>query len=253
MSKQFGSKTRFNNRRRGNSVRQGSKTEIVRKSVPRISTLNKKIKRIENQIELKFTQILFNDVVDNVGDLVLLNGLAEGVSQQQRVGDEVHMTSVQYRGQIVTNSANVGGPVFVRMIVFWDRQANGAAPTIAASSGTTGTDALLDSQTSTDLTIAPYMYSTQDRFRVLYDKRWCLNPILASYDASGALIETYEIGMQFKKKVKLNRRVKYEATPGGTAGIADIATNSLYALFVSSEAANGPTVNTVFRAYYKDA
>lgn len=250
------STNRRNNNRRGNSKRfQSTRTEMIRKPVPRISTLNKKIKRIEDSIELKYKDTLFSDTVDNAGEVQILNNLSTGVTSSTRLGDEVMATSIQFRGWMVNAADNVNGPNFVRVILFWDRQPNGGAPTIQADSSS-GVPAVLETQviTAANSTVAPYMYSTQERFRILYDKRFTLNSNFAQTTdgaAPDALTEVYPVGIQFKKKIKLNRKVKYLDTNTGT--IVDIQTNSLYMALISSESANPPTVTIGYRLYYKDA
>lgn len=234
--------------------RRGSKVEIVRKPVPRISTLNKKIKRLEDSIELKYFDTVFFNTIDNTGELHLINGMASGATQITRVGAEIEATSVQFRFAIDTNPQNVGGCQRVRMILFWDSQPNGAAPTLAGdplSGG--GAGALLNNGTITQLVYAPYQYENQERFRILYDKIFVLNPrFWQEHDNSTptAITEVYPIGVSGKKKIKLGRKVKYDAT---LASITAINKNSLYMAYVSTEPANAPTVYCGFRLYFKDA
>lgn len=242
---------RRSNGNRGNRNRKytGSKTERMYKPVPRISTLNRKIKKIENDIELKYVDTVFNDTVDTGGDLVLLNSLATGTTQLTRIGSEINATSVQFRLSCVTNDANTDGPNFIRVILFWDRQANGVAPVLFADP-ISASPALLNNATITTIVNTPYQYENSERFRVLYDKVYTLNPRIAQTVVAGAITETYPVGLYIKKKIKLNRKIKYDAA---ALGIGSINTNSLYMAFVSSEAANAPTVDAGFRLYFKDA
>lgn len=240
---------RSNNRGNRNRKYTGSKTERMYKPVPRISTLNRKIKKIENDIELKYVDTVFGDTVDTSGDLQLLNSILAGTSQITRVGSEINATSIQFRLNCVTNDANTDGPCFLRVIMFWDRQANGTVPTLA-SDPISGAPGLLNNSIIIDLTQAPYQYENSERFRVLYDKVYTLNPRFAQSIVAGVITEAYPVGLFIKKKVKLNRKIKYDAP---AAGIGSINTNSLYMAFISSEAANAPTVNAGFRLYFKDA
>lgn len=243
---------RFNRNR--NKRRFGSKVEIIKKPVPRISTLNKKIKKIQDKIELKYYDTEYTASVSNSGVLHLINPLATGLTQITRIGSEIEATSVQFRFTINTVPANLNGTQVVRMILFWDKQANGAAPTLAGNPvGGTGTAALLNNDVITDLVYAPFQYENQERFRVLYDKAFSLSPKVWQEHDNGTptvITELLSVGLSGKKKIKLNRKVKYD---GITGGIDTINSNSLYMAFVSTEASNLPVVYSGFRFYFKDA
>lgn len=245
---------RRNRRTNRRKFRRGSKVEIVRKPVPRISTLNRKIKKIQDSRELKYFDTLFIGAVNSTGSLHLVNGIPAGTTQITRIGAEIDATSVQFRFAIDTDSTNITGTQRIRMILFWDRQANGAAPALAGDPLlATGGGALLNNAVVTDLVYSPYQYENQERFRVLYDKTFQLSPkIWQEHDNSTptAITEVYPIGMTSKRKIKLGRKVRYDATTGS---ITTINTNSLYMAFVSSESANAPTVYCGFRFYFKDA
>lgn len=234
--------------RRMNNMK-GTKTEVIRKKVPRISTLNKKIKRIEDTRELKYHDtVLTNNNVSNTGTLTLLNGIATGDQQFNRTGAEIQSTSIQIRGWLLSNSLEETGLVY-RMIIFWDRQANGAAPTVVSTG--VGTPGLLFANSGGESVNLPFMYETNDRFRVLYDKRFVINPRLVGNVVAGDTTAVGAMRLPFKKKIKLNRRVKYDDINGI---IDDINTNSLWVTFLSNDQAdNLPTVTFNARFYFKDA
>jgi len=228
---------------------KGTKTEVIRKRVPRISTLNKKIKRIEDTRELKYNDtVLSNSNVDDAGNLTLLNGVANGDQQFQRTGAEVQSTSIQIRGYFSNNSLEIAGTIY-RMIIFWDRQCNGAAPLLVSTSNST--PGLLYATTGGESVNYPFMYETNDRFRVIYDKRFVINPRLVGSTTTGDTDAVGVMRLLFKKKIKLNRRVKYDDI---NASVSDINTNSLWVAFLSNDTAtNLPTVTYNARYYFKDA
>lgn len=219
------------------------------KKGPSNKTLNKKIKKIEDQIELKLIDTYQNASVTSGGLLTLLNGLTPGLEGTNApngalIGNEAHFTSLQLRGTIIGDTDYISGPVVVRAIVFWDRQANGANPVLAAASPA---PALLDVSVITSPTEAPFMYQTQDRFRVLYDKRFVINP---SIGASNPPTSVFPHGIIFKKKIKLGRKTKFDLADGAISGIVS---NSLFYALVTDAAAEGPLIQTGLRTYYKDA
>lgn len=238
---------------RRNFRRNGSKTEIIRKPVPRISTVNRKIKKISDMIELKRVDSFFNNNVGNDGsDVLLMNAMATGTTAATRVANQVQATSLQFRGSIEADPDSLESAT-IRVIVFWDRQPNGAAP-ITASTSAPGDMALLDTAVVTVPVLAPYNYSAIERYRVLYDKTFSLNPKVVQQSTIATGVTTTDqvvpVRIYFKKKIKLNRMVKYDA---GVGNITDITTNSLYAVFYSDNAANEPTLQFGARFYFKDA
>jgi len=211
--------------------------------------LNRRIKKIENMIELKyFDTYVPPTTIDDVGVLFPLNIVDNDVGGISRIGDEVYNTSIQFRGEILTDESVVG-PTYIRMILFWDSQCNGALPTITDSPG--GGNGLLDTLFITSLVQAPFAYYTQKRYRVLYDKRVCLNPLIVQTTTVADTTAVVPVGMQFHKKIKLGRKTKYNLGPAPTT-IEAITTNSLIMLYVSDQSANLPSISTGFRLYFKD-
>lgn len=219
------------------------------KNNPQYNTLNKKIKKIENKIELLHEDSIFATTVGNDGaDRLLLNGITQGQTDITRVGNEVTATSLQFRGRFETNSGLIV-PTCVRVIIFWDRQANGAIPITLASS-TPSDMALLDNTITTDPLLMPYNYTTIDRYRVLYDKVFVMNPQVVAGTEAGATDAVIAVTKYFKGKIKLNRRIKFDTT-GST--VASITTNALWAVFYSDVVTDEPALDFVARFYYKDA
>lgn len=217
------------------------KVEIVKKFVPNNSSLNNKIKRIENKEEIKNIDTYQNVVnVTTAGVLTLLNGVAQGTTPITRIGNETAATSIQFRAQYIANTAELSGTL-VRMIIFWDRQPNGAAPTVAT---------LLDSSVITLPYLAPYHRDYQKRYKIVYDKTMVLNPGVESATTPATGVVTAVIAQErvLKKKLRLGREVKYS---GAGATVASIQTNSLYVLQIS-DAAQNPSVIAGYRFYYKD-
>jgi len=214
----------------------GSKTAMVRRrpkrKAPTNKSLNRKIKRIQNDIELKYKDVYSAATdISTTTALTLLNGISQGDTTITRTGGQVRLTSVHIKGTVTADPLNLLSDQY-RMMVVWDAQANGAAPTL---SGTV--TSILDVTTITDLLIAPYNYSAMDRFKILMDKRVIINRrVVADTDpATGATQEYQPIVKPFNKRFKLGRTVRY-AVNSSTGTITDISTNSLYFIVVGNVA-----------------
>jgi len=217
-----------------------------------LKKVNQKVKKMQSDVELKYTDTQFGVNVTTAGQLFLLNGIPRGDSQAGRIGSQVHNTSIQGRFRIRTNIANITAPTTLRMIIFWDRQANGLIPQIGSDPFATSDPALLDIRIVQAVSYAPFQRETSDRFRVLYDKLFTINPPMQREvtPATGLIASTFLYETNGKVKIPLSRTTKYD-----TAGnlVADINTNSLYVCFITELNANGPNVYGGFRLYYKDA
>jgi len=217
-----------------------------------IAGIKKSIQKINRNVELKFVDVLQNqNVTETGGSLQLLNNVVEGDDQSTRNGDEISATSIQFRGYFTNDqslTALLSTAPVIRLLVFWDRQPNGAAPTIGSTAALPG---LLDNSVITDFTMAPYNRSVQKRYKVLYDRTFVM-PEPGFSSTSSTPFNLPAVRMAFNKKISLNRVVKYDATGNG---IADIDTNSLYsvALVDSGTTTDYPTIRCGYRFYFKDS
>lgn len=212
-----------------------------------VASVKKSVKEIQKNEELKYKDVFLNgQALTSTATLTLLNGMQLGDDVSNRTGNQISPTSIQFRCAVRNDVDRVSAGTVFRHIIFWDSQANGAAPT----SGD-----LLDAAVTTQLTIAPYKREYQKRFKVVYDKAFTINPNFATIQDSGdtpaAPTAVFENSVYYKKKRSLSRITKYRnAQNAGT--IADIASNSLYSLWVSQAATDGGSVDCGYRMYFKD-
>lgn len=149
------------------------------------------------------------------------------------------------KGIIASNQAAVG-ITHVRMMIFWDSQPNGAAPTVPT---------LLDTTVITNANFAPYNRNNQKRYKILYDKLFTFDPMLQLTTTTTAVPGTdttatvVQMQKAFRKKIRLGRTIKYD---GDSSAIADIATNSLYLFQVSNQVTSTPVAVAGYRLYFKD-
>lgn len=209
----------------------------------KIKQIQKKVRKIENYVELKHKDTFFN-VVEMVSDpgvanTILLNPLSQGDTDITRDGNLVKYTSMQLKGTIFSRTANVNGAPY-RIIIFWDKAVNGIAPTAAM---------LLDASVITNLVDAPYNNDNFPRFKIIYDTRSSINP---NYLLTG-LVTAMNFAKTITHREKISRTTNYGL--GNTGDITDISVNSMYALFLSNatDASNlGPTFTGGIRLYFRD-
>lgn len=222
--------------------------------IPTNKSLNKKIKKIENQVELKWYETILSGTIDeNTVTPLILNAPVQGVSQTTRIGYKHTATSLKWIGYISPDLGSVTGNTIVRMIIFWDRQSNGVAPNITGNI-LTGTTALLQ-QVQTPSFIpavawqAHYQIENHKRFKILYDEVMDLAP---QYSYVNTVSNAVQVGVNtcvLRGKVKLGRDVMQDGTLGDTSSMV---TNALYCVLMASNVTLQPSAYINFRYYYKD-
>lgn len=204
-----------------------------------LKNVKKSIHRLQRDEELKHKDTSIGAATPTVaGSLVLLNNLSQGDSETARTADEIRATSIQVRGLLYNDMTITGAGASstrVRMILFWDRQPNGAAPTVAT---------LLDTSVASAF-FAPYNDDYQKRYKILKDVTMDFNP---NWGISAGTTQQ-NFGKTFHFKRRLARRVQYD---GNAGTIADIQTNSLYILFLSFDDAEPMSIQGYTRFIFKD-
>jgi len=162
--------------------------------------------------EFKSVDVNLNGACDTTagGRMVLLNGMARGDDISGRNGREVVMKSIEAKFNLYV-TAGTGVDQTHRVVIFYDRQANGAAPVML--------DVL-----SAATAYAPRNLENRRRFKIIYDRTVPLN---ASAEAGSHKV------LRFYRR--LNHPTTFNAGNAGT--VADITTGSFYMLFYGNIAA----------------
>lgn len=157
---------------------------------------------------------------------ILLNGCVQGTEAVNRLGRKIVMTSLYLKGTATLQAASTQGG-YVRIMVVYDRQANGTAPAI--------TDVLL-----ADSSISPNNLSNRERFVKVIDHE------TQNVSTQGDFAVPFEIYR------KLNLETNFNTGNAGTVG--DITTGSLYMFLAQSAsiATAGPVVNWRARVKFAD-
>lgn len=102
------------------------------------------------------------------GSITLLNGMAMGYDEGERIGREMFMDSIVIKGWKYPQSEAVLNLENARTMLIYDKAPNGVAPTVA--------DVLEEVSVS-----SYYNWDNKDRFVVLYDRSDVLGPFLGGY------------------------------------------------------------------------
>lgn len=216
-----------------------------------IVNLQKEVKDLKMRPELKYVDN--TNTIDGIaltGELLLLNGLELGTDQSSvRIGAQVRMTSVQIRGIITTDPAQLT-PVQVRVILFMDKQSNGTNPAVAGNPQSGNNPALLNNTVITNLVNAPYQHENVKRFKIFSDKVYTFNPQTEAIFTATNVTAFAGQSRYIKKHKKLGINVAYSQN---TSTITSINKNALFLLLISNVASNEPDAIIDSRVYYQDS
>lgn len=165
------------------------------------------------------------------GFFTLLNGVAEGSDNTQRVGKKQMNKSIYIR-MLLASGTGSSVPAIGRILIVWDKQCNGANGAISGANG------VLTAVGST----APINLDESDRYLVLYDKTFTIAPTIA-------VTANYRI---VKKFIKCNLETVYNGT---TAAVANINSGALFILGTGDQTlASGNALSVTFssRVRYTD-
>lgn len=180
-----------------------------------------------NTVERKVYDIDAGTVsADTTGSIVACCFPTLGTDMTNRVGRKIQIKSIQGRGilrtersELMTAAATPGQ--MVRYMILVDMQPNGALPAL--------TDILKTAHPASPLNL-----NNRDRFRVLVDKQWALDPYYLNTTASTAAASMSNQCKIFKYYKKCNVETIFNGTNGGT--IADITSGAILRVILGNQA-----------------
>lgn len=183
--------------------------------------------------------LLLSNVADTaaapfMNKMLCINGVVEGAGFWNRIGRRIRMQSVTINFQFYPGTAQLSNPVYHRILLIYDRQPNGALP---ADSD------VLRSFNAANSGGVSYWFSgmnmnNRDRFLILKDFRFCEGDQAQASTPTVGLISTgskNQFCWSWHVKLK-GMETHYRATTsdGPIAGVADIATGSLFLMNTST-------------------
>jgi len=178
------------------------------------------------QTALASAGTIFNDT---------LVGMVEGNTDSTRIGNRTTVKSVMLRGtaKMAATAAATDTSQTVRIIVYLDRQANGATAAVA------------DILASADYRSFNNL-DNSDRFRTLAEET--IDMTLSGATPSGAAYTYGETKQSFFLKAKLNLDIKYK---GNAGTVADLSSSNIGVLVISETDGLG-TLGYIARVRYTD-
>ncbi len=174
--------------------------------------------RFSTGMELKFFDLDLDDAaVSSTGTVTdSINKIAQGTTEVTRIGRKCTIRSINWRFQVrLLAAANLTGGDVVRVILFLDKQCNGAAAGV--------TDILENSDFQSFNNLA-----NKSRFRTLMDRTYTLNAQAGGGDGTANDANIEIITDSFFKKVNLP--IEFDSTAGA---ITEIRSNNLGVLMIS--------------------
>ncbi len=178
--------------------------------------------------ELKFHDLDIDDAVIATGGVIAedsCNGIAQGVTESQRIGRKCTIKSIGWRFKLNLPSDtgfSTSGDI-VRVILYLDRQCNGATAT------TLGILETADFQSFNNL-------ANKNRFLTLMDRTYSLNSTAAAGNGTTNITTTWIMNDSFYKKC--NIPVEFDSTTGA---ITEVRSNNIGVLLVCEDGEAGFT------------
>ena len=192
--------------------------------------------------ELKFHDVAIDDAVVAVGGTIqnagTVNIIPQGVTEIQRIGRKCTVRSIHWRYLLtlpaVAQAAGANGGDSVRVILYLDKQCNGA--TIAA------TDLLETNDIHSFRNLA-----NTGRFQILMDKYHNLNYSGLASNATDQFTQA-QVTFNFQMNKKCQIPIEFSATTGA---LTEIRSNNLGVLLVGTGGVIG--MNSVMRLRFSDS
>lgn len=178
--------------------------------------------------------------VNTNASATVLNAVTPGVGSFNRTGRKIFNKSIRLKGVIdaqftpAATTADITGLV-LRMVVVWDKQPATVLPEFDDIFG----DTAQNGTESTNVLSLP-KYDQMNRFQILRDKCWSLNPPTF---ISGGTSNEYIVRECFDEYIKLGNRTTVFSGQTDPSTIADIASGGLYVYWRATNDAAVAEVN----------
>jgi len=162
--------------------------------------------------------------------------IPNGTGESERIGRKINVRAIYFKGVVVLlNQASMTCANRIRIIVYLDRQCNGAAVTSTDLLQTAAIDSF-------------YNLDNVDRFRMLHDKTFTLTSPSAVIPSAGT-IQTGTAMKNWKWSAMVNLPIEYSGTTGA---LTEIKSNNI-GVFAIADANNFIELKYFCRVRYTDS
>lgn len=194
--------------------------------------------------ELKFyDKVISNFTPTSVGNVVenTINDVAQGVTESQRIGRKMVIRSIHLRAQLLLQTGSIAASTAdsIRILLVLDKQANGAAATVAdlleniQGTGNPGMDSFRNLENS-------------GRFRVLKDFDCALSAGAGAWD--GTNDQFAEVSKYISWNIPCNIPIEFSSTTGA---ITEMRSNNV-AIMAIAKSGGVININGQTRIRYSD-
>ncbi len=172
--------------------------------------------------EFKFHDVAMDDAnISTTGTILQdsVNLIAQGTTESTRIGRKCNIRNIHWRYTIQKDAESVlGGDDVVRVILYLDKQANGAAA------------AVLDILETADYQ-SFYNLANSNRFRILMDKTWDMNAHAGG--GNGTAVDSFAFSRSTQFRKNCNIPIEFSSTTGA---LTEIRSNNIGVLTISERA-----------------
>lgn len=184
--------------------------------------------------ELKWADGLSSMVPSNTGVTASMLGIPQGTNEDERIGNKITVKKAFFRFTASFTPTTGLPPVALRVMIVWDKQANGAqavpGDVLNLGGGTFHQDAFNNTDNS-------------DRFRILKDFRFCMNTLSQNGTTGTSCDKTWDW------YIPLNLPVYYG---GVTGAITEVKSNNIFVLALSDHNTSDVALRCVHRIRWTD-
>jgi len=205
------------------------RTASTQSTQQQLALLKRKVNQLKPETKCTYVSGQLANVATGVGSISYLSQIAQGVTKQARLGDQIRLTRIQFRIQCIDSQSNATGNLVSRIMIVKDKSATGVIPSIAGASNSVLTAAS---------TLSMQLPNTLDRFVVLKDMTY-----------NGNQVVNGDIQGEFWFDMKCNTVMDYLDTG---AAIGSAGSNSLFVIVVTDNTAATSDWNYVANLYFTD-
>lgn len=208
-------------------------------------SLSRRITRLEKAPETKYIDYVTSATPTTSGvAFSLISHMDDGPDYNERIGNKITAKRVYIQYRLVFDAIHTWQ---FRVIAGWDKQANGQTGLLLFTGGSPTTqqlsEALLDDRAGMVSINAPYNQNTKDRYKILYDRTFNINP------DNTATTDGYVVNIN--KMINLNNAIVTYSE--GTATIDALPSRNLFVTYYYSlSSGTGVQMNFASRFFYTD-